>query len=108
MNEGMHGGMSGGGSPRYGRHDRYGRGGQRGSYGSVVEQEMATGLKWHERGQWGSEGARPRGPPPSFAEVEAQRQAGGPPSGMPFPREEEFGGAFPRAGVPAGFGANRY
>lgn len=106
MNEGMNGGMSGGGSPRYGRHDRYGRGGQRGSYGSVVEQEMATGLKWHERGQWGSEGARPRGPPPSFAEVEAQRQAGGPPSGMPFPREEEFGGAFPRAGVPAGFRAN--
>ena len=101
--------MNGGGSPRYGRYDRYGRGGrQRGGHSSVLDQEMATGRKWHERGQWGSDTGQRRGPPPSYAEVEAEMQAGGPPGLMPFPGEDEFGGAFP--GVPDGFayGANVY
>jgi len=108
MMDGLNG-VNGGGSPRYGRYDRYGRGGQSmrarsGGYGGTSD-------KWHERGPYGSDAAR-RGPPLSFAEAEAEMAAGGPMGGgpppgmMPFPGEEEFGGAFP--GVPAGFGGSVY
>lgn len=59
--------QGGGGGARYGPGDRYGRdGGLRRV--SEAEREAATGRKWYEKAQRG--GAGPRGPPPSFEDVQ--------------------------------------
>ena len=80
------GGMNGDGMmDRYGRANRYGRGGRYSSH-------MADGRKWHER----QENRQPRGPPPSFAEMEGRYGGGGMMGGY----EDVEYGAPPHRGAP--------